>query len=82
VNAKFAGLIAGGGHHAPLGGVAYRQGFPSVFGIIPLLDGGVVGIHVDVYDLSHGSVIVFASFASNCLYPFGFVTQIKAFFNP
>jgi hypothetical protein len=60
MNAEFSGFVARGGHYAPLGGVSYGQGLPSVFGMVALLDRGVKRVHVYVYDLSHGVIAAFS----------------------
>jgi hypothetical protein len=50
---EFAGFIGTGGHDPP--GVripSHDDGFAPQLGVIPLFDGGVERIHVDVDDLA------------------------------
>jgi hypothetical protein len=57
-DAVLAGRVVGGGHHAPavpvLGIGADDQGLATQLRVVALLDGGVVGVHVDVRDDPHG----------------------------
>ena len=58
VDSETAGLVAGGGHDSPPLRAADGDGLAAVLGVVALLDGGVEGVHVDVYDfpLAHESV--------------------------
>jgi hypothetical protein len=56
MNAPTSGFIAGGGNYAPVfRPTTDRHRSPSVFRVIPLLDGGVESIHVDMNNLAHGN---------------------------
>ena len=52
VNAEGSGFVTGRRDDAPLVGVSDRYGLTAVFRMIPLLDGGIKRIHVNVNDLA------------------------------
>jgi hypothetical protein len=54
MNPESPGFIRGGGDDPPLCGIpAHDYGLSFQGGIVPLLNGGVKSIHVDVQDFTH-----------------------------
>jgi hypothetical protein len=60
MDSEGAGFIGSGRNHSPLFGVpTHDNGLSPQGGIVPLLDGGIKGIHVDVQDLAHAPGLSF-----------------------
>src|SRR5215831_18854982 len=51
-NTKFSCLVARGGHDTTFARTAHSDGLASQLRIIPLFDGSVKGVHIDVDDLA------------------------------
>lgn len=52
MNAELAGLVARCGNDTAGGGAAQSHGLAAQLGIVPLLDAGEEGIHIDMNDLA------------------------------
>ena len=59
VDAELARLIAGCGDDTSLVGVADGDRLAAQFGIVALFNGGVEGIHIDMYDTSEHTELLF-----------------------
>ena len=59
MDAELARLIAGSGDDTSLVGMTDGDRLAAQFGIVALFNGGVEGIHVDMYDTSEHTELLF-----------------------
>ena len=55
---KFARFIGSRAHDGTFATPSDNDGLPAQRGVIPLLDGSIEGVHVDVYDFAHTDTAV------------------------